>query len=619
MCGFLQVIQRHEAVDRDRFNAALALMKHRGPDDTGTSYHETTVADGGGTRTVHVASGHQRLSILDLDSRSAQPFQDGSHSLLYNGEIYNIDAVKSEDPLAGMEFRTTGDTEVLFHGLRLEGIDFLRRLNGMWAATFLDTERNALTATRDRYGKKPLFYFRDDDTLIFSSTIQAVHHYLGRDPRLKTEALHSYLIYGKMFPPAGTDTHLAGLSQVPPAHVATADLASWTVKVAPYWELEPDGLLTAPDQDELAYLLEDAVRLRLVSDRPVGLLLSGGIDSSLILSILHYAGLHENVRCFIGETGRSEDAAYAKQCAAQLGIEPTIIDLSYGGDTFRRYLDMCRHHEKAFPFLGNATAMAEMYEHVSGHDVPVVLDGSGGDEIFGGYWDRQFPPAVCDALRRADVGWLATSIMNSPSAAARNFKLLRKAFRKSRFTNRLRRRGSPIYRTLGLDRIDIPSTDPLEWPRFRFLDALLADVRPGGRLAEWIWHNDRNAMMSGIENRSPLLDYRLAKFIGTGYRHKFRGAWNKHELRSVFDRFVPLPTQWRKEKQGFRWAGRQFIQQNRGEVLDLIAASHTLQHHLDVAAFTNQARRSDTWLRSSLTARLLCLAGLEETIGIKPE
>src|SRR5205814_195986 len=135
------------------------------------------------------------------------------------------------------------------------------------------------------------------------------------------------------------------------------------------------------------------------SDRPVGLLLSGGVDSSIVLAGLVKQGLQGQVRCFIGETGRSEDALYAKRCVEQLGLEATVIEMIYNERAFDRFLKMCQNYEKPFPMLGNSMAMSEMYEAIQSFGVPVVLDGTGGDEIFGGYWDRQFPFALQDAIR----------------------------------------------------------------------------------------------------------------------------------------------------------------------------------------------------------------------------
>ena len=159
------------------------------------------------------------------------------------------------------------------------------------------------------------------------------------------------------------------------------------------------------------------------------------------------------------------------------------------------------------------------------------------------------------------------------------------------------------------------SSDPLESFRGTLAEALVMDAAHG-RLHEWLWQNDRNAMMSGIENRSPFLDYRLAPFMHSGYRQKFVGAWNKHELRSLFPAFVPLPTQWRRDKQGFRWVYSRFLRHNRNQVLEIIASSSVLRELVDVDRLLERARSRDNYLGCSLIERMLCIAGLEQTMGM---
>lgn len=619
MCGILQVFSRRQPVEPSRFEAALSLMKHRGPDHTGTLYHDEGVPTRDGGR-VFAASGHQRLSILDLDPRSHQPFRRDGRCLVFNGEIYNFRELREELAAEGCTFTTTGDTEVLFEGLHLYGLDFLNRCNGMWGFTYLDEQRGIVLAGRDRHGKKPVFYHVDDGYIIVSSTIRPVFHFLGRKPRFRDDVADAYLAHGVMFPPADDSTHFHELRQIPSGHTMEVDLHSWQVTMHRYYAHASALDEPPPGPEELAPLLRDAVVSRLVSDRKVGLLLSGGIDSTLVLSVIHAQGLQDQVRCYIGETGRSEDAGYAKRCVEQLGIEASIIDLGYGEDTFSRHLKMCEHQEKPFPFLGSSMAMSEMYEKIAEDDVRVVLDGTGGDEFFGGYWDRQYPVALREAFATGDFEWIRSSLPKAPKPATRVKLAIANTLWRNEHVHvdlrALRKRWSPPSLALGFQKSHPPLADPLACPPARFTDTLLKDASPGGRLGEWIWHNDRNAMMSGIENRSPILDYRFVRFIGTGYASKYVAEWNKHQLRKVFDAFTPLPTQWRREKQGFRWNGRVFLRQNQQAILDLIAASQYLSSRYDTARYVDKGRRSGRFFVNTLTPRLLCIAGIEEKLGV---
>ncbi len=458
-------------------------------------------------------------------------------------------------------------------------------------------------------------------TLCFSSTIAAICDYMEYRPALREQPLREYLLTGKMFPPADDATHLERIRRVPGGCHLRVNLTTWQTQTQPYFQPQRDQLRVAADQESLAEIVRDAARVRLVSDRQVGLLLSGGVDSTLVLAALYANQLHEQVHCFIGEAGRSDDADFARRSAAQLGITATEITLRYDAGAFDRFLKMCQHHEKAFPLLGNSMAMAEMYAAISQHDIPVVLDGTGGDELFGGYWGRCFPVAVRDAIRRRDREWWhRTAWLPANRAMTRralqswplqnqwwnlDLRLLRKCLHPLPLWLGIR---APVWRR---------SPDPAENPQPDFTTALLTDVQPGGRLAEWIWHNDRNAMMSGIENRSPLLDYRLVPFLGTGYREKFHGRYNKYELRRLFDAFVKLPTQWRTEKQGFRWNRKRFLTDNRARILDVIAASDYLQSRFRIRRFVDAAHRSNRVFHSSLTGRLLCVAGMDRALRLR--
>ena len=165
------------------------------------------------------------------------------------------------------------------------------------------------------------------------------------------------------------------------------------------------------------------------------------------------------------------------------------------------------------------------------------------------------------------------------------------------------------------DVLQAQHVDPLLLYQGSLAQALVTDSARG-RLQEWLWQNDRNAMTHGIENRSPLLDFRLAGFLHSGYHKKFVGPWNKHELRSAFAQFVPLPTQWRRDKQGFRWVYHRFLKSNRSQVLELVASSQLLPQRVDVKRMLDAAHKQDSYLECGLLQRMLCVAGLEQTMGL---
>jgi asparagine synthase (glutamine-hydrolysing) len=249
----------------------------------------------------------------------------------------------------------------------------------------------------------------------------------------------------------------------------------------------------------------------------------------------------------------------------------------------------------------------------------VVLDGTGGDEVFAGYWDRYFRFAASDALQAGDDAWI-TRVQADNADDPRLRALIAQAL-----SDMAPGRAAPV-RAGGLTRsaedpgdldsfvhpdvCEAPARDVLAHFRGSLAEALVHDAGQG-RLHEWLWQNDRNAMMSGIENRSPLLDLRLAPYMASGYRHGFAGPWNKPLLRAAFPR--ALPTQWRRDKQGFRWVYHRFLRNHREQVLELIAASRILPERVQVARLLDAARHDPAYLGSSLLHRMLCIAGLEQT------
>jgi len=623
MCGFFIVFERGRPVEESRALHATGRLHHRGPDGAGECAFTSTYRGPQGPVTVGGFFGHRRLSVIDVSAASSQPFRRRGRTLVYNGELYNFRDLRHDLARRGIACDTDGDSEVLFELIASGGSDALAEANGVWAYCMLDEAAGVLTAGRDRYGKKPLFYYIDATTFCAASEIAPIFAYLGRRPEWIAEDLDSFLRHGWLFPRSDGSTHIKDIRQVIAGGELTFDLAAWQLDERRWFDLAAYSRTTRHDDAALAGMVRDAVLSRLVSDRKVGLLLSGGVDSSLILSVLHAEGLSRQIRCFTGDAGKSDDAFYARQCVQQLELDPVVIPLHYDAGSIEQFLQVCRHQEKPFPFIGNALAIPQLYERIAATDVTVVLDGSGGDEIFAGYWYRYYRFAIEEAIAAGDAAWIADSL----AANADDATIMSIADRAVR-----ERGASPPGEAMPgiIGARDDPddlgtfvrasvreaaTTDPLGHFRGTLAEALVEDAMHG-RLHEWLWQNDRNAMMHGLENRSPLLDYRLAPFMQTGYRKKFMGAWNKHELRALFSAFVPLPTQWRRDKQGFRWVYSRFLRQNRRQVLELIAGSALLRSRIDVDRLLDRAHGRSDYLGSSLIERMLCIAGLEHTMGL---
>src|SRR6266850_1172291 len=278
MCGIVGIASRSPVSDRDLLLTQRDLMTHRGPDEADVWWSDD------GT----IGLGHRRLSVIDLSPGGHQPMSacGGRIQIIYNGEIYNYRELRSALEGQRYQFQTLSDTEVILAAYQTWGSECVGRLNGMFAFAIYDRFTQRVLLARDRAGEKPLFYRHTPGSLGFSSELKA----LLADPtcprELDLDALNLYLAYGYV---PGSGCILQGFHKVPPGHSLTYDVRTDQLSTNRYWDLPAPRRGEDGNHkrlvDELDSLLEDAVRLRLISDVPVGVLLSGGLDSSLVTAM----------------------------------------------------------------------------------------------------------------------------------------------------------------------------------------------------------------------------------------------------------------------------------------------------------------------------------------------
>jgi asparagine synthase (glutamine-hydrolysing) len=581
-------------------------MGHRGPDASKMQFEDCGHA---GVQ-FSLGFGHQRLAIIDLDARSEQPFSAAGTLTVYNGEIYNYRDLKTK--MVGEVFNTSGDTELFAKWIAKKGTAGIGDFVGQWAGVQWIASERRLLLTRDFYGKKPLFIYKDENIFIASSTVRAIALYLGRTLRFKHDFLESFVVsYGAYLP--GTESHVEGITQIGPGQCASFDLESWALnKTGDIRQLEKISDVAPPERPEdLFALIENAVLDRLVSDRDVGLFVSGGVDSTLILSILHKHGKLDAVSCMIGETGLSPDAHYAKAITARLGVKAEVVEIDYSSFGFDQFLNVSRMQERPFALSGNLVAMAQLYARVAQTDIKVVLDGTGADEVFGGYWDRYAPFAFREALSKRKIGWLLNTALRNLAEPRRLRHAVRIAMRGSQLP------GDPaIARMLNLSDKQFleagTAFDPLATITPNLAEAQVSDIFHG-RLQDWLWQNDRNSMAFSIESRSPFMDRRLFPYVNAPLNKKFRGEFNKYALRQVFDYVGGAETQWRRQKQGFRYQPNVFLKKNRVNILEYLTESNVVREHFPCLD-------SDTLAADgtpiALIGKLLAIAAADEAIRV---
>ena len=377
MCGFVGIAAVAPRDDRAWLTVARDTLAHRGPDDAGEWWSE----DG------RVGLAHRRLAILDLSSAGRQPMGDvrGELWIVFNGEIYNFRELREELGRKGHSFRTRTDTEAILAAYREWGTDCLHRFNGMFAFALYDRPRRRLFLARDRAGEKPLFYRLAAGEVRFASELKA----LLADPLLPRvidhEALDCYLAFG--FVP-GERCILQGVSKLPPSHALTFDLESGQTQVWRYWDLPAppadDGKRIDQEEmlEQLELLLEDAVRRQLVADVPVGVHLSGGIDSSLVTAMA--ARSHPRINTFtVRFPGyrRYDETQHARLVARHFGTEHVELDASEVSPDLLSIL--ARQFDE--PIVDSSMIPTSLICGLVRHHCTVSLGGDGGDELFGGY------------------------------------------------------------------------------------------------------------------------------------------------------------------------------------------------------------------------------------------
>lgn len=554
MCGIVGIIARGGSLDRMRAetSAAVASLKHRGPDDSGTWF--------GNTGNSLIALGHTRLSIIDLTAAGHQPLvsDNGRQVLVFNGEIYNFAEIRSQLELLGHVFAGTGDTEVVLHALQEWGTNAVNRFIGMFAIAFWDESTRTLTLMRDRVGVKPLYFGWHSGTLCFASELKALHAFTHWHRRINLQALGEYFQYGYI---ADDRTIFEGVHKLRPGHRLTLKLEGEPI-IERFWSLET--LAAAPligvDRDleaELESLLVDAAKLRMISDVPVGVYLSGGIDSSLVTALLarHHG---QAIRTFtIGFRDISfDESKLAASVAQHCGTLHTeyILDVNEA-------LSIAREWGRLFdePFGDSSGIPTLLVSRLASRDVKVVLSADGGDELFGGYNSYESVLARRNRLEKMPA-WFRHSASRAISALAN--PLVRSVARTvplaARGVRRLDRWGT-IFANPELG--SLFDLDLSIWLPESIQDLVgnyhpprtLADSYPGdavNRLCMWDFHHylpediltkvDRTTMAVSIEGREPLLDHRLAEFAFRLPLHLRRGELGpKHILKSILYRHVP--------------------------------------------------------------------------------
>ena len=549
MCGIAGLVH---CGSQETLRRMVDVLRHRGPDDEGVEWFDVT---GSGL-------GHRRLSIIDLSAAGHQPMSNDAGTLwiTYNGEVYNYQEVRETLRAKGYSFRSQSDTEVILKAYEAWGTGCVEYLNGMFAFAIYDVRADELFAARDRLGIKPFYYHCRGEQFVFASEIKALLATSLIQARPDILALHTPARF-QVAPYTGFED----IFKLPPAHYLL--FRGGKLELQSYWKIEPSedvGKNGDEAQARLDELLHDAVRLQMIADVPVGVFLSGGLDSSIISALMKQRTgerIHSFTIAFAPEDQRFEkmpdDSLYARQVAAHFGfshheavIKPDIVDLL---PRMTWHLD----EPLADPAAVNTYLLSEMARE---QGIVVMLNGMGGDEVYAGYRKHlaclradTYQAILPGGLRRAIAGVLSSL----PVATARQgFRYLRWAKRFASFASL-----PPLERYLASDlalpadryaelmpngpqymetyyyqaqRKAFESQETSYLTRMCLNDTLF--FLPDHNLT----YSDKAAMAAGVESRPPLIDHRLVEYMFTlPPSLRIRRNTQKFLLKKVAEAYLP--------------------------------------------------------------------------------
>ena len=607
MCGIAGIVNlRTRPVEPALVRRLCDVLAHRGPDDEGYYIKGP------------VALGQRRLAILDL-AGGHQPMgnEDGTVWITFNGEIYNFSELRARLEGLGHRFATRSDTEAIVHAYEEYGPACVKELRGMFAFALWDQPRQTLLLARDRVGKKPLFYTEIDGQWVFASELQALLRHPGLTREVDWAALDAYLTYGYVPAPK---TIFRGVHKVPPAHWLTLKLRPGRsdapeVHVERYWQLayEPKLRLSEEDAaDGLREVLREAVRLRMIADVPLGALLSGGIDSSIVVALMSQLSDRPVKTFSIGfDDQEFNELPHARRVAEWCGTEHH--ELIVRPNALEVLPTLVRHYGE--PYADSSAIPTYYVAKLTREHVKVALNGDGGDECLAGY-ERYAGGLAADRYGRIPefVRKLAIEPLSRliPTSAPRGSRLRqarrflevagqpapqrylrwigyfsaegKAAFYSSEFQERLAgyQAESWLYRMW--DQLVAAGLDPLD----RMLALDVESYLPNDLLVKM----DIATMANSLEARSPFLDHKVMEFCAAlPSRYKLRGLTLKYLLRKAGARLLPPETLGRR-KMGFGVpVGNWMRGELRGWVEDLLLSPRALKR----GYFQPEALRQLVW------------------------
>lgn len=574
MCGIVGFLSKHKVENPfDVLTCMTDTIRHRGPNDSGV------FADS--FASLSVGLGHRRLSIIDLSSHSHQPMVCDDVAIVFNGEIYNYIELREELKTYGHTFDSMGDTEVVIKAYKQWGNKCFERFNGMWGLAIYDKKGQKLVLSRDRFGKKPLYYYKTDDVFVFGSEIKAIFANQNTQKIPNFEKIYRYIAGNYRYVDIDDFSFFDNIFSVPKGTYMEID-GCMSVEIKKYWELSENKIDLSTKQessliDDFRGIFIDSVKLRLRSDVPVGCMLSGGMDSTSVTSVA-YKVLKTPIYTFSGITGEEkgiyDESEYIEEIvkdskAEHLYIKPEPSEL------FDVISEMLDYHDEPICTV-TWYILYQIAKKIKEKKVPVILNGHGGDEMVAGYWDHYHynffdmeTDGDFDGLDYEQKMWLKNhdrkiaeicqtreyvkKLANGEVSETSKFIDYSDCFLGD-FVSKYKK-GTELFSLF-------EKTLTKRLHKELLFEGVPAIIKP----------EDRNTMASSIESRSPMLDYRLAEFcFSLPNKYKIRDGVGKWILREAMRDILPEKVRTRKDKAGLiAPADRWFRTENKEQIRELI-------------------------------------------------
>ncbi len=571
MCGIAGILISGKDAEALTTSTALHLLKkmtgaiaHRGPDGEG--------AWGNGSGSVFL--GNRRLAVIDLSPAASQPMHFGNrYTIVHNGEIYNYVELKKLLQQKGYRFHSRSDTEVILAAYDLWKEDCVKQFDGMFAFAIWDEKEQQLFAARDRFGEKPFYYYQDEEHFIFASEMKALWA-IGVEKRVDEKILLNYLTLGHVQNSMDKEqTFFEEIYSLPPAHYLQFRMPTFKSRINKYWSINKEVKIDISATDAVEYFMElfnNSIKKRLRSDIAIGTSLSGGLDSSSIVSsVTQLQTTNYRLPTFsaVFPGFEKDESKYIDLVTKHLGTEsfraqPTAAEL------IKDFERLCYHQEEPFQSAG-IYAQYKVFELAKSKGVTVLLDGQGADEILAGY-PRYIHWYLQEVLSRHKLGAaqkerMALQKNNQPFRW--NIKNVLAAFLPAHAAIQLEKNEyHQTIRNTDISRDFVRLQSGREWEGIhkpivtKLNDILYFNTTELG-LEELLRFADRNSMAHGAEVRLPFLQHELVEFIfSLPAQLKIHEGWTKWLLRQAMDDKLPQEIVWRNDKIGYEPPQKDWMQ-----------------------------------------------------------